>query len=203
MPFQFGPSVLPDHFADHVALPCSVKYTMRNEAQTQWLAEQLALAMTAHWQSAILPGMAPIRIYLSGDLGAGKTTFARAFLRTLGVSGRIKSPTYAILEPYELELQAKSRLNLYHFDFYRFGSASEWEDAGFRELFDESAIILAEWPEKVARALPSPDLWLVLENDENADVRHLSAYCAANFDATTNTWLTSWLNTLQAPSTKD
>lgn len=97
-------------------------------------------------------------VELEGPLGAGKTTFVRHLLRALGVAGRIKSPTYTVLEPYALPGLAIS-----HFDFYRFDDAREWEDAGFREVFAAPGLKLVEWPEKARALLPVPDLRLVIE----------------------------------------
>jgi tRNA threonylcarbamoyladenosine biosynthesis protein TsaE len=104
------------------------------------------------------PGIADAFIALHGPLGAGKTTFVRHLLRALGVTGRIKSPTYAVLEPHELPGLAIS-----HFDFYRFADPREWADAGFRDLFAQPGLKLAEWPEKAAGMLPLPDLDLAIE----------------------------------------
>jgi tRNA threonylcarbamoyladenosine biosynthesis protein TsaE len=92
-------------------------------------------------------------IALHGNLGAGKTTLVRHLLQALGVQGRIKSPTYAVVEPYELP-----GLALWHFDFYRFTDPQEWEEAGFRDIFASPGLKLAEWPEKVASMLPVADL---------------------------------------------
>lgn len=97
-------------------------------------------------------------IELRGPLGAGKTTFVRHLLRALGVQGRIKSPTFAVLEPYSLP-----GLEISHFDFYRFESPQEWADAGFRDHFAAPGLKLAEWPEKAAGLLPVPDLRLTIE----------------------------------------
>ena len=94
-----------------------------------------------------------MRIYLSGELGSGKTTLVRALLKALGHPGRVKSPTYALVEPYIV-----SSIYLYHFDFYRFRDPQEWSEAGLRELFDQEAICLVEWPERAAPLLPEPDL---------------------------------------------
>lgn len=106
-------------------------------------------------------------IELHGDLGAGKTTLVRHLLRALGVTGRIKSPTYAVVEPYELP-----GLAIWHFDFYRFSDPREWEDAGFRDLFASPGLKLAEWPEKAAGFIPRADLVIHLEalEDESRQV---------------------------------
>ncbi|MBA3056406.1 MAG: tRNA (adenosine(37)-N6)-threonylcarbamoyltransferase complex ATPase subunit type 1 TsaE [Gammaproteobacteria bacterium] len=98
-------------------------------------------------------------IELRGELGAGKTTLVRHLLHALGVAGRVKSPTYAVVEPYELP---ERQLNVWHFDFYRFSDPREWEDAGFRDIFASSGLKLAEWPEKAAGFLPRADLIFAL-----------------------------------------
>lgn len=97
-------------------------------------------------------------LFLSGDLGAGKTTLARGLLRALGWAGRVKSPTYALVEIYAI-----SKLNLYHFDFYRFKDREEWVSSGFREHFNPESLCIVEWPEKAGGLLPPPDLHVTLE----------------------------------------
>ena len=113
-------------------------------------AETYTLAFGAALAPHLQPGMV---VYLSGELGAGKTTLARGILRGLGHSGRVKSPSFALVEPYKL-----SRLYLYHFDFYRFTDPRELGEAGFRECFNPESVCLVEWPEKAAGALPPADL---------------------------------------------
>ena len=132
-----------------VAHPPIVK-TLRwpDETATQAFAAALA----------VCPALHHAFIELHGDLGAGKTTLVRHILRSLGVAGRVKSPTYAVVEPYELQ-----DLNVWHFDFYRFSDPREWEDAGFRDLFASPGLKLAEWPEKAAGFLPLADLVIALE----------------------------------------
>jgi tRNA threonylcarbamoyladenosine biosynthesis protein TsaE len=95
-----------------------------------------------------------------GNLGAGKTTLARGILRALGYVGRVKSPTFTLVEVYKF-----STLYLYHFDFYRFGHGSELAEAGFREYFNADAVCLVEWPEK-AHGLPPADLYIALREME-------------------------------------
>ncbi len=115
-------------------------------------------AATAHLGRWLAPTLAPgLRIYLRGNLGAGKTTLARGLLRALGFQGRVKSPSYTLVELYTV-----SRLNLYHFDFFRFREPKEWSDAGFREYFSGPAVCLVEWPEKAGDVLPTPDIEILL-----------------------------------------
>ncbi len=109
---------------------------------------------------------------LHGPLGAGKTTFVRHLLRALGVGGRIKSPTYTVMEPYTLAGPAE--LNIAHFDFYRFSDPREWSDAGFRDVFAAPGLKLAEWPEKAAGMLPVADLRLHIDvGDDSPDARRV------------------------------
>ena len=130
---------------------------MADEAATLEFGSRLALALH--------PGLS---VWLVGDLGAGKTTLARGLLRGLGFSGRVKSPTYTLVELYPL-----SRFNLYHFDLYRIADPDEWEDAGFREYFNDASVCLVEWPEKAKGMLPPPDIRVrldFLEDGRRAEV---------------------------------
>jgi tRNA threonylcarbamoyladenosine biosynthesis protein TsaE len=120
----------------------------QDEADCQAFAQALAAR----------PGLRDASVALHGPLGAGKTTFVRHLLRALGVQGRIKSPTYAVLEPHQVGALAIS-----HFDFYRFNDPREWLDAGFRDLYAQPGLKLAEWPEKAAGMLPPPDLEIDLQ----------------------------------------
>ena len=115
----------------------------KDEAATEAFAQSLALQ----------PDIGHAFITLHGDLGAGKTTLVRHLLRALGVQGRIKSPTYAVVAPYELPT-----LTIWHFDFYRFSDPREWEDAGFRDIFASPGLKLAEWPQNAGALLPTPDI---------------------------------------------
>ena len=109
------------------------------------------------------PALRDAFVALEGPLGAGKTTFVRHLLRSLGVSGRIKSPTYAVLEPHEV-----AGLSISHLDFYRFADPREWEDAGLRDVFAQPGLKLAEWPDRARGRLPTPDLRLHLEPADGA-----------------------------------
>ncbi|MCS6763335.1 MAG: tRNA (adenosine(37)-N6)-threonylcarbamoyltransferase complex ATPase subunit type 1 TsaE [Candidatus Protistobacter heckmanni] len=129
------------------------------------IAERVAALMREHADSP--PAM---QIQLQGDLGAGKTTFARALLRALGHVGRVKSPTYSLCEPYELSAGG-APLTVFHFDLYRLGGPDEWADAGFRDCFRAGALCLVEWPERAAGQLCAPDLLLELSAQEDADAR--------------------------------
>ena len=117
--------------------------------------ESATLALGAAMAPCLEPGTT---IYLRGELGAGKTTLVRGVLRALGHVGPVKSPTYTLVELYEV-----SRLHLHHFDFYRFHDPKEWIDAGFRESFNGLNVSLIEWPEKVGGLLPPADVEIVLE----------------------------------------
>jgi len=118
-------------------------------------AEADTLAVGAELAVHLEPGLV---IYLSGQLGAGKTTLARGILRGLGYDGRVKSPSFALVEPYTF-----SRLYLYHFDFYRFTDPRELEEAGFREYFNPESVCLVEWPENAAGVVPPPDIKIELK----------------------------------------
>ncbi|MFW7343084.1 tRNA (adenosine(37)-N6)-threonylcarbamoyltransferase complex ATPase subunit type 1 TsaE [Pollutimonas sp. H1-120] len=111
------------------------------------------------------------RIHLRGDLGAGKTSFARALLRASGITGRIKSPSYALLESYNL-----SNLYFYHLDFYRFSDSREWVDAGFRDILQKEAVVLIEWPEQAGALLAPPDLDIHLEYADIGRYASLTAH---------------------------
>jgi tRNA threonylcarbamoyladenosine biosynthesis protein TsaE len=126
-----------------------------------WADEAACAAFAA--QLARQPGLAQAFLTLHGPLGAGKTTFVRHLLRALGVTGRIKSPTYTVMEPYQAH-----GVDIAHFDFYRFNDPREWEDAGFRDVFARPGLKLAEWPDKAAGALPTPDLALHIAVEEPA-----------------------------------
>ena len=126
--------------------------------------EAATLALGAALARVLQPGLV---IYLSGDLGSGKTTLTRGLLRALGHTGPVKSPTYTLVELYVI-----SGYSVYHFDFYRFNSPEEWHDAGLDEHVDGQAICLVEWPEKAGAYAPTPDIGIHL--NEYGDTRQVS-----------------------------
>jgi tRNA threonylcarbamoyladenosine biosynthesis protein TsaE len=116
-------------------------------------------AATNRLGAALAAGVVPGRVvHLRGELGAGKTTLVRGLLRALGYAGRVKSPSYTLVELYTV-----SSLNLYHFDFYRFRDRSEWISSGFREYFNPDAFCIVEWPERAESLLAPPDLEIAIE----------------------------------------
>lgn len=125
------------------------QWQIATEEQTRLLAAALADCLRAQ-----PPDSHRLHINLHGSLGAGKTTFTRCVLRALGISGRIKSPSYAIAELY----RTPAGIVVHHFDFYRFSDPQEWEDAGFREPFAEAGLKLVEWPDKAQPMLPTADI---------------------------------------------
>jgi tRNA threonylcarbamoyladenosine biosynthesis protein TsaE len=146
--------VLIMHGTDVTAL-----FPLPDEAATQRLGSSLAPLMHGG-----------LVVYLEGDLGAGKTTLARALIRALGHSGPVKSPTYALVEVYVI-----SSLYLYHFDFYRFESPEEFLDAGFGEYFNASSLCLVEWPDKAMPCLPAADLRITLRHQGAGRVADIEA----------------------------
>jgi len=123
---------------------------------TRYLADDSATAaLGAELARALVPGLV---IYLCGNLGAGKTALVRAVLRGLGYEGKVKSPTFTLVELYAI-----SSLTIYHFDLYRFGDPREWVEAGFRDYFGADTVCLVEWPEKAEGVLPPADLRITLQ----------------------------------------
>ena len=125
------------------------------QADTEAFARRIANALMAHESDIEQNGF---NFRLNGGLGAGKTTLTRALLRACGVSGRVRSPTFELVEDYEIG----ATLAFHHFDFYRFESAEEFDEAGFRELFGPGMVTACEWSEKAAPYLPQADLEISL-----------------------------------------
>jgi len=123
-----------------------MKRRLADADATEALGAQLARAVT--------PGI----IYLNGDLGAGKTTLARGLLRALGHAGKVRSPTYTLVEPYALEA-----CPVYHLDLYRLADPEELEWLGLRDMLADNALLLVEWPGRGGDFLPPADLTIDLE----------------------------------------
>ena len=148
----------------------------RQEEDTAKLAKQFAASL-AHLMSQ--KQTIHLNIALEGDLGAGKTTFARYLLQSLGHGGRVKSPTYTLCEPYLLQIH-QHPFTVYHFDLYRMRDPLEWQDTGFAEHFDTTGLCLIEWPEKAEGTLPAFDIQIQLmagadENERAITFHGLSA----------------------------
>ena len=178
-----------DHTSARPPAASTLHLLWADETDTQTFAQRLACQ----------PALRNATLTLHGDLGAGKTTFVRHLLRALGVAGRIKSPTYAVVEPHHApglpggttnttdtattastsDAACTAPLDIWHFDFYRFDDPREWEDAGFRDLFASPGLKLVEWPDKAGDTLPTPDLSLHLHTqDDDSRQVSLSAHTA-------------------------
>ncbi len=132
------------------------------------LNEPASVAFAQRIAAALTHGLV---IYLQGDLGAGKTTFVRGILQGLGYTGRVKSPTYTLLEPYQIGSFA-----LRHFDLYRMNDPQEWDEAGFRDEANSHNILLIEWPDKAGELLPAADLILQFDILESGRALHITAH---------------------------
>lgn len=140
-----------------------MRLTVKSPGEMEDFAARCAAALDARFN-----------LYLRGELGAGKTTFARGLLRALGRQGAVTSPTYTLVETYDL-----GDRRVHHFDLYRLGAPQELDDMGYRDYLDEPCICLVEWPERGQGRLPPPDLALAI--DINGDWRELD--CRGHTDA--------------------
>lgn len=141
----------------------ALKITLPHADDTDWLGTTLAQSLLSDATGGV--------IYLQGDLGAGKTALVRSLIKSCGFVGRIKSPSYTLLETYKI-----SSLYFYHLDFYRFKDPQELEEAGFRDLFHDKAVVLIEWPEKAEGLLPQPDLIIKLIYKGEGRIANIDAF---------------------------
>ncbi len=150
--------------------------TLSSEQDTEIFALKLAKQIQKIFQENNNCLGKALHFSLVGDLGVGKTTLTRHILRSLGHMGKVKSPTYGLCEPYQVNLDSKNKANeiaqiilpFHHFDLYRMSYAKEWIDAGFRDVFSEAGICMVEWPEKAEGTLPMADcvITLAINDDE-------------------------------------
>lgn len=136
----------------------TIQLVFDHEDDTVAFAQSLAQAMMQTRSALFDQGL---NLRLTGDLGAGKTTFTRALLRALGVSGRVKSPTFELVQSYDV----LDGIVVHHFDFYRFEDPSEFEQAGFRDDFGPGAVTVTEWSEKAEPYLPAADMEFIITID--------------------------------------
>jgi tRNA threonylcarbamoyladenosine biosynthesis protein TsaE len=126
--------------------------------------ERAVTVLAAHFARCVEP---PTVIFLRGDLGAGKTTFARAYVHAMGFGGYVKSPSYGLLETYDVRGQ-----QVLHLDLYRIEDPEELEFLAIRDLYDQRTVLLVEWPDRGERHLPDPDMELEFgEIDESRFIR--------------------------------
>jgi tRNA threonylcarbamoyladenosine biosynthesis protein TsaE len=144
-----------------------MSFSLADAAATERLGA--ALGRTCPWNLQLARS-----IYLRGELGAGKTTLARGVLRALGVSGPVRSPSYALIEPYSVAAGT-----VLHVDLYRLHDAAETEALGLRDEFRASALILLEWPERAAGVLPLPDLQVTLRSEADGRIAEVLSTTAA------------------------
>ena len=154
----------------------SIQHHCRQEADTAGLAKQLAASLQSLIEQN--PGI-HLNIALEGNLGAGKTTFARYLIQSLGFKGKVKSPTYTLCEPYPLQVN-QTPFTAHHFDLYRMRDPLEWQEAGFAEYFDVPGFCLIEWPDKAEGTLPPVDVQIELDAGSHEEDRMIKIQAFSN-----------------------
>jgi tRNA threonylcarbamoyladenosine biosynthesis protein TsaE len=144
------------------------EFIAHSEDETKSIAMQLAKVLTQQ-------GLGGLTFYLNGDLGAGKTTFTRHLIQALGHNESVKSPTYTLVEPYEID-----DIKLFHFDLYRLADAEELEFMGIRDYFNDNSMCLIEWAEKGWGLLAKPDVELNIKIDTVHDDKRWFEFVAAS-----------------------
>ena len=148
----------------------SATHAIYGQGKADWTRavpdEDSVAILAARFARLIKP---PMVLFLQGDLGAGKTTFARAFIHALGFKGYVKSPSYGLLESYPV-----SGKTILHLDLYRIADPQELDFLALRDLYDEKSVLMVEWPRKAVDYLPAPDL--VLEFGEDTETRFISSF---------------------------
>jgi len=162
------------------ASKASLKQYCRQEAETAALATAFAASLELFLN---LNPSAHLNISLEGDLGAGKTTFARYLIQSLGHDGKVKSPTYTLCESYPIH-QSNPKTNVlsftvHHFDLYRMRDPLEWQEAGFAELFDVPGFCIIEWPDKAEGTLPAFDIRIQLVAGTDEDDRSITIHACS------------------------
>ena len=164
----------------------SINQHCRQEADTAELAKTLASNLSQFLQQ---DPQGHLNVSLEGDLGAGKTTFARYLVQGMGYVGRVKSPTYTLCEPYPLAIYGKEQISIasvtaHHFDLYRMHDPLEWQEAGFAEYFDVPGFCLIEWPEKAEGTLPRFDIQIQLTAGKEESERSITLNALSEQGAT-------------------
>ena len=161
-------------------------FVLPDDDATARLGAALGQAIEAQADAILVSGLV---IGLSGDLGSGKTALVRAVLRRLGVTGPVRSPTFSLLELY-----AVSRLNFYHFDFYRFSKPEDFSEAGFRDFFTPGSVCAVEWPERAGEAGFHVDLRVGMQIVDSGRIAQIDALTQVGKDClqeTNRAWHTS------------
>lgn len=154
----------------------SIKRHCRQETETAGLAVALGSVLAHYLAGSASPQH--VNIALEGNLGAGKTAFARYLIQGMGYVGKVKSPTYSLCESYPI-VCGKQSVDAFHFDLYRMRTPLEWQEAGLADYFDAPGICLIEWPEKAEGTLPRLDLQISiaageLESERQFEIKALS-----------------------------